>query len=577
MPAPDSAAALAVAMHAAPGRFALLIGSGVSMAAGIPTGWTVVSDLAGRLAVAEGAEEPPADPVEWFFERHGEAPDYSTLLEGLAPTPAQRRDLLASYFEPTEDELEAGEKQPTRAHRAIAATVARGTVRVIVTTNFDRLMEQALQAHGIEPVVVATADAARGTILLAHTRCTIIKVHGDYLDPNIKNTVGELDSYDQALDQLLDRAFDDYGLVVCGWSASWDRALRHAIERCATRRYGTYLAARGTPTEEAQQLIAQRDATLITIEDADSFFDTLLGRIEALDDLSQRDSTSIEVVAAQAKRYLPDPVHRIRLHDLVMDAGARALSATGFSVQGASLPADDYLAKAAVIEDAAGGVVVAHAVLGAFGDTDDHYTLVRRSLERLAGPGATLLSGLTALIYLRLYPALLAMYATGIASTAAENWAVLPALLTARTVVPNMGTASPVPAADVLQPFRVLDGGLINTTFTTNNKTPLSDYLHDRLAVLLRPALRLGEDEYADIFDSWEYLLGVVGDDLGPSGVVGRWAWRGWPTDHVPRGALEGAADDLLRAGLFKGNPDHLREMRNSFEQGVQRTGLRRL
>ena len=201
----DPFVGLALAMQSSPGLFALLVGSGISNTAGIPTGWAVVSDLAGRVAVADGDTEPPSDPIAWYVDRYGGSPDYSGLLKAVAPTAAQRRDLLAAYFAPTDEDRENELKTPTRAHQAIARFVARGTVRVIVATNFDRLLEQAIQAEGIEPIVVATAAAAQGTLPLAHSRCTIIKVHGDYLDPNIKNTVGELDSYEPPLDALLDR------------------------------------------------------------------------------------------------------------------------------------------------------------------------------------------------------------------------------------------------------------------------------------------------------------------------------------------------------------------------------------
>jgi hypothetical protein len=70
-------------------------------------------------------------------------------------------------------------------------------------------------------------------------KCTIIKVHGDYLDTRIKNTPDELASYEPALDRVLDRVFDEFGLIICGWSAEWDTALGSAIERCPNRRFTT--------------------------------------------------------------------------------------------------------------------------------------------------------------------------------------------------------------------------------------------------------------------------------------------------------------------------------------------------
>ena len=57
-------------------------------------------------------------------------------------------------------------------------------------------------------------------------------MHGDYLDTRIRNSPAELDQYPPEFDQLLDRIFGEFGLVVCGWSAEWDSALRKAIYPC---------------------------------------------------------------------------------------------------------------------------------------------------------------------------------------------------------------------------------------------------------------------------------------------------------------------------------------------------------
>ena len=55
--------------------------------------------------------------------------------------PADRTEIRALSVEPTDAEREQGLKVATAAHRAIAQLVRDGYVRVIVTTNFDRLME----------------------------------------------------------------------------------------------------------------------------------------------------------------------------------------------------------------------------------------------------------------------------------------------------------------------------------------------------------------------------------------------------------------------------------------------------
>ena len=95
--------ALAMSIHSSPGIFALLVGSGISRNAQVPTGWDVVVDLIRKVAeLTDG--ETPADPVTWFREKHRGDPNYLTILETLAQTPADRRNLLNRYFERSADE-----------------------------------------------------------------------------------------------------------------------------------------------------------------------------------------------------------------------------------------------------------------------------------------------------------------------------------------------------------------------------------------------------------------------------------------------------------------------------------------
>src|SRR5690606_35716301 len=101
----------------------------------------------------------------------GKEPNYSLLLEEIASSPDERRAILHSYIEPDEHDREEGRKIPTSAHQAIANLVRAGYLRVIVTTNFDRLMENALREQGIEPTVIASTDALAGAEPLTHSSC----------------------------------------------------------------------------------------------------------------------------------------------------------------------------------------------------------------------------------------------------------------------------------------------------------------------------------------------------------------------------------------------------------------------
>ncbi len=218
---------LAASMHAQPGVYAVLLGSGVSTGAGIPTGWGVVRELVRRVAAAsspgdaDAAERAAANPEAWWLANgDGQALGYSSLLAALAPTPASRQGLLAGFFEPTEEDREVNNKVPSAAHRALGELVKRGSVRVILTTNFDRLTEQALEAAGVSPQVIARPEAVKGMTPLAHAKATIIKLHGDYADLGLRNTTEELGKYPVEWDRLLDQVLDEFGLLVSGWSAN---------------------------------------------------------------------------------------------------------------------------------------------------------------------------------------------------------------------------------------------------------------------------------------------------------------------------------------------------------------------
>ena len=294
----DPMLSLASSIHSSRGVYALLLGSGVSRAANVPTGWEVTLDLIRRLGSIMGEDTAP-DPVQWYRDRFAREPDYSRLLQELAKTPTERQQLLRAYFEPSNNSTENSDKQPTDAHRAIATLVAQGYFRVILTTNFDRLLETALLDENIAPTVLSSSDHIRGAMPLIHTSCCVFKLHGDYLDSRILNTAEELATYPDEHNQLLDRVLDEFGLINCGWSGDWDEALRSAILRCTSRRFTTYWAKHGELTEVSQSLITHRDAQVISIDTADAFFSDLSEHVLAIDRFSQPDSDSTAIAVAR--------------------------------------------------------------------------------------------------------------------------------------------------------------------------------------------------------------------------------------------------------------------------------------
>ena len=285
----DGRVALATAVHAAPGVYAVLVGSGMSSAAGVPTGWQVVQDLIRKVALAEGVDpaEVEDDPEVWWAKQGRPDPRYDTLLPALASTDAARQALLRGYFESMRNGT--AQAQPTSGHHALAALAASGKVRIIVTTNFDRLIERALDQAGVAPQVISHPSAMAGMTPIVHAQTTVIKLHGDYLSLGLRNTSDELASYPDELKAILARIFDEYGLLVMGWSAEYDTALVEAMEAVPSRRYPTYWTTfHGSLSEPARRLIAGRHACVIDTSGADEFLGDLMQKVERLDQVARR-------------------------------------------------------------------------------------------------------------------------------------------------------------------------------------------------------------------------------------------------------------------------------------------------
>lgn len=502
--------ALALSMAAQKGIYALLLGSGVSRASQIPTGWDIVLDLIRKLSQTRGAD-CGSDPLAWYRGEFGSEPGYSTLLEKLAPSQAARTVLLRGYFEPNELESERGEKQPSAAHRAIAKLVRAGHVRVVVTTNFDRLLERAVSDEGVEPVVIATPNQAAGAFPFQHSACTIIKLHGDYLDSRLKNTTDELARYELVMRKLLDRVFDEFGLIVCGWSAEWDSALRSRLESRQNRRFPSYWVdvrkLAGRSDSLALHLRAQR------IEDAaEKFFPVLGESVVAVEDSAAQHPANADVAAARLKRLIVVPADRIRLHDLVMDETKRLravlMDSPIFSSHPSNRNPEGFLKVADTYVNQM-STLLAMAVEGTrWGNSEQHDlwaavfdTLLEDEREPLGTSWAVRLWRL---------PSLLFLYVVGLGtlvSRCPSRYSLLARLVDGGTVRRGIDRTA---AVETIVPTDVLDQSQWQgTSEFTRDPHPSSQFLYERLRPVL---LRLTPSVIAasELFDRWECLLSVI-------------------------------------------------------------------
>jgi hypothetical protein len=514
----DARMSLTFSVRNNPGRYALLLGSGVSTEAGIPTGWTVVSKLAQRVAATEGAPiDDDTDPTDWYEETYDEPATYENLIEGLARTQTERRSLLEDFFEPTEEEAERGEKTPTDAHESIAWLVDKGYIDVILTTNFDQLLEQALRDRGVNPVVISGEESARGAEPLQHQDAVVVKVNGDYKQTNVKNLSSELESYSEPIQRIIDRVFQEYGLIVCGWSGEYDTRLRQSLQECGTHRYSTYWTYYSNLGDIASELVAHRDAFTIHHDGAISLFTDLQGRVQSLADAEEGEPLTTPIARERAKRYLPREEHRIDLADLIRETaertGKHVQNEERFPLSSGQLD-DDFSVEERYREygnlaQTIVAVVMTCAYWG--GDTvNSGEDPISDSLSTLSPSQSPTSQFNGRLNDLRRYPATLVLYGAGLAGMAGDNWDLVSTLLTNSVEISNVRSSQPSQdlPAKALHPQRLTGEwgrGLDREGAEQSLRSSMKETLED-------PGMEffVSENQYERAFENFEVLFDVL-------------------------------------------------------------------
>jgi len=553
----DKDMALTFSVRNNPGVYALLVGSGVSRGAEIPTGWEVIEDLIRKVAEADG-EDPGPEPAEWYRDKYGDEPRYDDLLEQLAPSKEDRQALLKSYFEPTDEEPEKGIKTPSQAHESIAWLVKQGYIQVIVTTNFDRLLEQALKEKGVTPTVIAKPSDAKGAAPLAHDEAVILKVNGDYKASTLKNTADELDSYDPEIERLIEQVLDEYGLIVAGWSGGWDSALRNLILSAENRRYSMYWASYSGLDEDAKELVEHRDGNVISIDGADNFFYNLKERVQALEDAEPGAPLSKEVAKERTKRYLAREDRKIDLADLIREETEylreRLVDTERFDlhVETEDESVEERLEKYENEVETLASVFSTCAYWGPeVPNTGAQW--MAKSLQRIASAEPDVSPWYSLWEQLARYPTTLLIYSLGVAAVEAENWNLLYDVLIETDADPN--SSNPKPMIMFAHPYFV--GAELSSQESTQ-------FIYNRLEEALRSPLKelIADDwQYSESFEELEMLSDMVVVDRFEA-VRGREIRyprsRYWELRLSEKIETQGEDWGPLQAGFFGGELDRV-------------------
>lgn len=569
------------------GVYALLLGSGISLPAKIMSGWKVTEDLIKKVAVVRG-EEIPEDAFDWYKKRYGCEAEYSRILEQLGKTPAEMESLLRPYFEPNEEDKELGYKHPTVAHKAIAEMASRGYFKVIVTTNFDRLLESSLDEIGVEYQVICHESEISSRVPLYHHPLTILKINGDYKDCRFKNTEIELSNYSHELVEYLDAILKNFGIITCGWSATWDKALIKQIELNANHRYSYFFSYVGEKSKEIGSIVTNSFGESLRIENADSFFTEMNERLKALEMLDGRNKQiDSEVAVSRIKMYIADPNKMIQYTDLFENETSRLLGRVKGMVYGKEYPSATLYEKAIVDSLNALDVILPMSIVAIRWAEKEHYNAIEDCLSRIANreverpvqfyENTLKLNHVLDTVYL---------YGAGVASVIYKKFGLLDQLFKIKIFDHN----------DYLSPYIIdQDNCWVvdkqtwnNSTNSSQLKTPFSTTVSN----LLRPYFSMIQNEHVyhaavcvfeKLLAMYYYLL------IGKESTFGAWAPMGmfcWQPPYLERNGVtaygdffnaierEGEKTMVLQSGMFDGRMEKYKEALNAVVDIEKRTAI---
>lgn len=580
----DPMTTLAFSIFSQKGRYALLIGSGVSRAAGILTGYEITLDLIRQVALANN-DNYEEDAKKWYREKFKKEPDYSDILSILGKTrPGQIKNILRPYFEPNEDDKAKGLKIPTQAHKSIAELVREGFIKVIITTNFDKLIENAITEAIKPPFVIKTSNDISGMEPLEHLQETdsiVIKVNGDYLDTRIKNTEEELKKYNPKLKKLIKDIFEKYGIIMCGWSGEYDIALIDILTSAENRRYSTYFTYRSPLKPVVQDLINNRQAETIQIESADTFFQGIADRVLALKSSMAIHPASKQIAVDRLKRYLTND-QKIYTHDLIMkEAEIVYKRITSDDYPTSSQISSDEFKKRIKEYELILNTLLSLFIIGLYWDKNDYKDIWMLLFNKFLNDHFPKLNNNNS-VELNYYPSLLLIYATGIISVHKDKYETLYRFLNESSFPDKTQNEKLI---SIFEPSLVLYDGKIlidNNNDDLQFFTPQSNYLCNWLEPIFKELLLIEKDDFIKLFDTFEYLLNLIKYEYNHDKFAGCF-WlryrdeierkkRGWSYIETPidkfkeKVILYKNESSILKDGFFKKSFDNFMKTIESFD-----------
>lgn len=215
-------------------NYSIFLGAGASVSSGISSGGHLVHNWRKEIYEQyhgdyyEGLcnldnnkyeEEAKIRAVNYLISEQGHwynpQNEYSSLFERKFDLPSQRRRFVENLVD---------EKLPSIGYLHLITLINNYYFNTIFTTNFDDLINEAFYQFSNTRPLICAHDSAVGSVSVISKRPKIIKLHGDYLYDDIKNTIKETESLEQNIKEKFIEFTKDNGLIVVGYSGQ-DRSI----------------------------------------------------------------------------------------------------------------------------------------------------------------------------------------------------------------------------------------------------------------------------------------------------------------------------------------------------------------
>ena len=216
------------------------LGAGASASAGVPTANEMVWEFKRMLFVSQqraslnsvGDLGLPAvrARLQEYIDSLDNAPvngandEYAALFEIVFPEESDRHLFLRN---------KVSSAKSSYGHLALATLMFAGHTRIVWTTNFDSMVEDAsAKVYGtVGSLTVATLDAPdlAEQAIWEEQWPLLVKLHGDFHSRRLKNTPRELRKQDELLRKTFIKSCQRYGLVMAGYSGR-DSSVMSALE-----------------------------------------------------------------------------------------------------------------------------------------------------------------------------------------------------------------------------------------------------------------------------------------------------------------------------------------------------------